>query len=155
MKTIDILLAEHPFFQGMAPGYLEFIAGCGRNVHFEPGRYIHREGQEANEFYAIRHGKVAVEIFVPGRGPMTLQTLGEGDVFGWSWIFPPYKWVFDARAVELTRAVAFDGVCLRTKCENDAQLGYDFMKRFAQVVAERLDVARLQLLDIYGTVERR
>ena len=155
MKTIDVLLAEHPFFHGMAPGYLEFIAGCGRNVQFEPGRYIHREGQEANEFYAIRHGKVALEIFVPGRGPMTLQTLDEGDVFGWSWIFPPYKWVFDARAVELTRAVAFDGVCLRTKCEGDAQLGYDFMKRFAQVVTQRLDVARLQLLDVYGTVERR
>lgn len=155
MKTIDVLLAEHRFFEGMAPGYLEFIAGCGRNVHFEPGRYIHREGQESNEFYAIRHGKVALEIFVPGRGPVTLQTLDEGEVFGWSWIFPPYKWVFDARAVELTRAVAFDGVCLRTKCENDPKLGYDFMKRFAHVVTSRLEVARLQLLDVYGTVERR
>ena len=155
MKTIDALLAEHPFFRGMSPGYLEFLAGCGRNVVFEPGRYIHREGQEANEFYAIRQGKVAVEIFVPGRGPVMLQTLDDGDVFGWSWIFPPYRWVFDARAVELTRAVLFDGVCLRTKCENDAALGYDFMKRFAGVVVQRLDVARLQLLDLFGTVPRR
>jgi CRP/FNR family cyclic AMP-dependent transcriptional regulator len=155
MKTIDVLLAEHPFFEGMAPGYVEFIAGCGRNVQFEPGRYIHREGQEANEFYAIRAGTVAVEIFVPGRGPVTLQTLRHGDVFGWSWIFPPYRWVFDTRAVELTKAVMFDGACLRTKCENDPALGFDFMKRFAQVVTKRLDVARMQLLDVYGTAPPR
>ena len=75
MKTIDVLLAEHPFFNGMAPGYIEFIAGCGRNVQFEPGSYVRREGQEANEFYAIREGTVAVEVFVPGRGPVILQTL--------------------------------------------------------------------------------
>jgi CRP-like cAMP-binding protein len=155
MKTIDVLLAEHAFFEGMAPGDLEFIAGCGRNVQFGPGRYIRREGQEANEFYAIRQGKVALEIFVPGRGPVTLQTLDSGDVFGWSWIFPPYRWLFDARAVELTKAVMFDGVCLRTKCEGDPALGYDFMKRFARVVAKRLEVARLQLLDIYGTAAPR
>ena len=150
MKTIDVLLAEHPFFQGMAPDYLAFIAGCGRNVQFEPGRYIHREGDEAKEFYAIREGKVALELFVPGRGPKTLQTLDTGDVLGWSWIFPPYKWVFDARAVELTKAVMFDGLCLRTKCEGDPALGYDFMKRFAEVVTMRLDAARLQLVDVFG-----
>jgi CRP/FNR family cyclic AMP-dependent transcriptional regulator len=155
MKTIDALLADHPFFAGMSAGYLEFIAGCGQNVHFEPGRYIHRENQQANEFYAIRQGKVALEIFVPGRGPVVLQTLGEGDVLGWSWIFPPYKWVFDARAVELTRAVLFDGVCLRNKCEGDPALGYDFMKRFAGVVVKRLEVARLQLVDMYGTAGAR
>ena len=151
MKTIDVLLAEHPFFEGMAPGYLEFIAGCGRNVQFEPGRYISREGQEANEFYAIREGTVAVEVFVPGRGSVTLQTLHKGEVVGWSWIFPPYKWAFDTRAVELTKAVMFDGACLRTKCENDPALGYDFMKRFARVVATRLDAARLHLVDVFGT----
>lgn len=154
MKTIDVLLAEHPFFKGMDPGYLAFIAGCGRNVQFQPGAYVRREGQEANEFYAIREGTVAVEVFVPGRGPMTLQTLHSGDVFGWSWIFPPYKWVFDTRAVELTKAVIFDGACVRTKCESDAALGYDFMKRFAQVVATRLDAARLHMVDVYGTSPR-
>ena len=155
MKTIDALVAEHPFFEGMPANWVAFIAGCGRNVRFEPGHYIYREGQEANEFFAIRQGKVAIEIFVPGRGPVTLQTLDGGDVFGWAWIFPPYRWVFDARAVETTRAVMFDGACLRGKCENDPALGYDFMKRFAHVVAKGLDVARLQLLDVYGTVPHR
>lgn len=155
MKTIETLLGEHPYFHGMPPPYLALLAGCARNVQFTPGQYINREGQEANEFYAIRHGKVTLEMFVPGRGPVTLHTLSEGEVFGWSWIFPPYRWMFDARAVEVTRAVAFDGLCLRTKCENDPAMGYDFMKRFAQVAVARLDSARLQLLDVYGTVQRR
>jgi CRP/FNR family transcriptional regulator, cyclic AMP receptor protein len=155
MKTIEALLGEHPYFQGMSPAYLALIAGCGRNVQFQPGQYIHREGQEANTFYAIRQGKVALEMFAPGRGPVTLHTLGEGEVVGWSWLFPPYRWLFDARAVELTRAVHFDGLCLRGKCEADPVMGFDFMKRFAQVAVARLDAARLQLLDVYGTSVRK
>jgi CRP-like cAMP-binding protein len=124
-------------------------------VQFGPGQYIAREGQEANEFYAVRAGMVTLEMFVPGRGPVTLHTLGQGEVLGWSWIFPPYRWLFDARALDLTRAVMFDALCLRNKCEQDPAMGYDFMKRFAQVAVARLDAARLQLLDVYGTVPRR
>jgi len=155
MKTIEALIGEHAYFQGMSPEYLALLAGCGRNVQFQPGQYIHREGEEANEFYAIRHGKVALEMFAPGRGPVTLHTLGEGEVLGWSWLFPPYRWLFDARAVDLTRAVHFDGLCLRNKCEADPAMGFDFMKRFAQVAVARLDSARLQLLDVYGTSVRK
>ncbi len=78
------------------------------------------------------------------------QTVAEGDVLGWSWLFPPYRWVFDAQALELTRALVFDGTCLRGKCEDDHNLGYELMKRFAHVVVQRLQATRLQLLDVYG-----
>jgi CRP-like cAMP-binding protein len=76
--------------------------------------------------------------------------LAAGEVLGWSWLIPPYHWKFDARAIEQTRALALDGKCLRTKCEEDHDLGYELLKRFAQIMEERLQATRLQLLDVYG-----
>ena len=150
MQTLEPVLAEHPFFQGLAPEYLRVLVGCASNVRFEAGQQIFREGEEANEFYLIRHGKVALEVYVPGRGSITIQTLGAGEILGWSWLVPPYQWRFDARAVELVRAIALDGKCLRTKCEDDPRLGFALLKRFAHVMTERLQATRLQLLDVYG-----
>lgn len=149
-QTLEPLLAEHPFFRGLEPHYLSLLVGCAANVRFDAGEYIFREGEDANEFYIIRHGKVALELFTPERGILTIQTLGAGDVLGWSWLFPPYRWRFDARARELTRAIALDGTCLRRKCDEDHSLGYELVKRFAQIIIERLQATRLQLLDVYG-----
>lgn len=148
--SVEAILAQHPFFQGLAPAYLALIAGCASNVRFPAGTYIFREGDVANEFYLIRHGTVALEIYVPGRGPFIIDTLHEGDVLGWSWLVPPYVKQFDARAVELTRATVFDGTCIRQKCEEDPRLGYELLKRFSQVIGRRLQATRLRLLDIYG-----
>jgi len=150
MQTLEPILVAHPFFKDLEPRYLQLIVGCASNVRFDPGQFIFREGEEANQFYLIRQGKVALEVFVPERGSITLQTLGEGDVLGWSWLFPPYRWHFDARTLESTRAIAFDGKCLRAKCEEDHSLGYELVKRVVHVVIQRLQATRLQLLDVYG-----
>lgn len=150
MKTMRDLVAEHPFFQGLDAAHLQLLAGCAKNVHFDAGQYLAHEGDDADRFYALRLGQVAIEAFAPGRGPMVIETVQAGGVVGWSWLFPPHRWRFDARAVELTRALAFDGACLRGKCEQDPVLGHQFMKRFAGVLIHRLQGARLQLLDIYG-----
>lgn len=150
MKTLGELLAEHPFFKGLDPKHLQIIADCASNVVFQEGEQIFREGEDANNFYVIRHGKVALEVFVPRRGPVNILTVEDGDVVGWSWMFPPYQWHFDARAMELTRAAAFDARCLRDKYDKDPKLGFELMKRFASVMLDRLNISRLQLLDIYG-----
>jgi CRP/FNR family cyclic AMP-dependent transcriptional regulator len=150
METIDNLLSRHEFFKGLKPEYLTLVAGCGRNVHFDAGTYLLREGETADRFFAIRGGSVAVETYVPSRGPVTLQTFGEGEILGWSWLFPPYVYQFDARAREDVRATAFDGACLRTKCDADPALGYELMKRVARLVSSRLEATRRQLLDVYG-----
>ena len=150
METLERILIEHPFFKGLETQYLQLIIGCASNVRFNAGQFIFREGEEANQFYLIRYGKVALEIFSPERGPITIQTLSEGEVLGWSWLFPPHHWHFDARALELTRAIALDGECLRKKCEEDHNLGYELTKRFAQIIEQRLEFTRLQLLDVYG-----
>ena len=150
METLDALLSRHPFFAGLKPAYLSLIAGCAQNVHFRAGTHLAREGEPANQFFAIRSGRVAIETFVPSRGPVTLQTVGEGEILGWSWLFPPYIWQFDAHAREDVRATAFDGACLRTKCDADPALGYELMKRLARLVSQRLEASRRQLLDVYG-----
>lgn len=151
MENLEKILAEHPFLQGLESHYLDLIVGCASNVKFDAGQFIFHEGEEANQFYVIRHGKVALEIFSPERGAIEIDTLEEGDVLGWSWLIPPYHWRFDARAVELTRAIALDGKCLRNKCEEDHDLGYQLLKRFAHIIEQRLQSTRLQLLDVYGT----
>jgi len=103
----------------------------------------------------IRHGSVALEAFDPARGPIMIETIEPGEVLGWSWLFAPYTWHFDGRALTLVGALVFDGVCLRGKCEADPELGYEIMSRFAQVVIERLQWTRLRLLDVYGSGDAR
>jgi CRP/FNR family cyclic AMP-dependent transcriptional regulator len=149
-RRLDEILADVPFVAGMSAKRLALIAGCGSNVGFAAGDVIFREGDPADTFYVIRHGTVAIELHAPGRGAMTVETIGAGEVLGWSWLFPPYRCHFDARALTAVRSTAFDGACLRGKCENDPALGYDLMKRFAQVFTERLRWTRLRLLDVYG-----
>ena len=149
MNTLEPILAEQSFFNGLEPRYLQLITGCASNVRFAADQYIFREEEEANQFYLIRYGKVALETFAPGRGVVPIETLPAGEVLGWSWLFPPYRWHFSARALEVTRAIALDGVCLRKKCAEDHDLGYELMSRFAQTIIQRLQATRLQLLDVY------
>ena len=146
METLKGILAGHPFLSGLEDRHLDLLVGCASDVRFDAGQFILREGEEANQFYLIRHGKVALEVFAPGHGPIIILTLGEGEILGWSWLVPPYRWTIDARAVELTRAIALDGKCLRTKSEEDHDLGYELFKRFAQIFVKRLAATRLQLL---------
>ena len=149
-RRLDEILADVPFLAGLSAHELALLAGCASNVHFDEGEVLFREGDAANSFYVVRHGSVALELHVPARGGMTIETIEAGEVIGWSWLFPPYRWHFDARALSSVRATAFDGECLRGKCEDDPALGYDLMKRFAQVLIERLQWTRLRLLDVYG-----
>jgi len=149
MENLERILAEHPFLEGLEERHIKVLVGCASNVVFEAGRFIFREGDEADKFYIIRRGRVALELYAPDRGPIAIQTIGEGEVLGWSWLFPPYRWHFDARAMELTRAIALDGKCLRTKCEEDHSLGYELLKRFSHIIMERLQATRVQLLDLY------
>jgi CRP-like cAMP-binding protein len=120
------------------------------NVVFQPGDFVFREGQAADRFYVVREGRVAVEVFVPNKGPVTIETVEGGEVLGWSWLFPPYRAHFDARALNAVRALAIDGTCLRTKLEKDPARGYELTKRFTALVVARLEATRMQLLDLYG-----
>ena len=149
MQTLQAVMIAHPFFANLPEAHLETAVGCASNVRFGAGEYIFHEGEEANKFYLIREGKVALQILSERRGPLNIQTLGEGDILGWSWLFPPYRWKFSAKTLESTRAFAMDGLCLRNKAEEDHDLGYELLKRFSRVFETRLETMRLQLVNVY------
>ena len=150
METMRMPVAEHPFFKGFESQHLDLLAGCASSARFEAGQYIFREGDFSNAFYAIQRGKVALEVFVPGKGSITIQTLSDGDVLGWSWLVPPHKKQFDAQAIEPTQVLKLDAECLRAKCEEYPKLGYELLRRVVQILGQRLQATRLQLLDVYG-----
>ena len=147
---LDRLICEHSFFAGMSQDYCELIGRCARNVRFDKGQYLFRESEPASEFFLIRHGRVALEVMAPERGPMRFLTLYAGEIAGVSWLVPPYRWLYDAQALELTRAISIDGSCLREKAEGNHDFGYEMMKRFMSMLVQRLHAAHLQILDVYG-----
>ena len=144
------ILSEHPFIKELGDEYLNVITPYASIVRFNPGEFIFHTDEDADRFYLIRHGKVAIETDIPGHGPVIIQTIGEGEILGWSWFAPPYKWHFDAQAVELTRAIAIDAKSLRDRIENDSKLGFMIEKYLAKVIGQRMEATRMQLLDIYG-----
>ena len=155
LRPLERVLADVPLLEGLEEEEVALLAGCARNVRFGPSEHVFREGEAADTFYLVRHGSVALELFSPTRGPLVIETIEAGEVLGWSWLFPPYRWHFDARALTTVRATVFDAACLRQKCDEDTALGYRLMGRFAQVVIERLQWTRLRLLDVYGNGDRR
>jgi len=155
METLEGLLARHPFFEDLPEPDLKLIAGCGRNVAFREGQTVFREGEAANEFYLLREGVIRIEINSPRLGPITIQTVHAGEVLGWSWLFPPYRWHFDAHVMEAGRGTCLNGKCLREKLERDPQLGFALMKRFNGILLQRLQSTRLQLIEAYeGATEK-
>jgi CRP/FNR family cyclic AMP-dependent transcriptional regulator len=150
VETLDPLISGHPFFASLDVRHMPLLTACATRVQFDSGTYIFREGEAANHFYLIKQGKVAVEIPAPPRKPIIVQTLEGGEVLGWSWLVPPYQWRFHARAVEPVVAFALDGKCLRKHCEENHDLGYELLKRFTQVITQRLEATRYQLLDVYA-----
>jgi len=150
MKSLESILAKHPFFENLETKYLDLVTGCASNVRFEAGEFVHRRDDEANSFYIIRQGKVALEVCPPGGKPITVQTVSDGEILGWAWLVPPYHCQFDAQAVELTRAIVLDGKCLRKKCGEDHALGYELLSRLLPVMGQSMEAMRIQLSDVYG-----
>jgi CRP/FNR family transcriptional regulator, cyclic AMP receptor protein len=150
METIEPLLAEHPVFKDMDPQYLKLMLSCASNVRFNQGDLISRDGDQADSFYLIRAGAVALDIYSPTKGAITYQTLREGDLLGWSWLVPPYRMHGDVRAIQLTRAIRIDAKCLREKCESDSRLCLELYKRFVPIIVDRIEAMTMQLLDVYS-----
>ncbi len=145
--STQALVSQHPFLTGMSAHQLSLLCDCAMQSHFETGQFIFREGDPADRFYLITSGKVALESQTD-RGRTLIQTIGPGDVLGWSWFFPPYFWHFDARALEPTGTVFIYGTMLRDECDSDHNLGYELSRRMAAVMLQRLQATRRQLLKL-------
>ncbi|MBX7246159.1 MAG: cyclic nucleotide-binding domain-containing protein [Candidatus Sumerlaeaceae bacterium] len=149
MKHEETGLKNHPFLAGADPALIKAMAAHAKPVRMEEGAVIYREGAESAEFYLIEQGRVALEVHTPSRGPMVIETLESGDLLGWSWAVPPFRKSFDARALEPTRAIAFDATAIRNLMEQNPALGYELLKRVIVVMAQRLQSTRIRLLDIF------
>ena len=147
MKTLETSIADHPFLKGMSADHLKILADSAMLAEFKDGEVIFREGDPANRFYLIEEGQVVLESRKQDRPPIRIQTIGAGDVLGWSWLFTPYYWNFEARALEPSRAIFFYGTRLRDKCEEEHGFGYELMKRMSAVMLQRLQATRKKLLD--------
>jgi CRP/FNR family transcriptional regulator, cyclic AMP receptor protein len=143
------LLSAHPFVEGMAPTHLEMLAAIAQPIHLDVGRRLFQERAPADRVCLIIKGRIALEVFMLDEGAIPIQTIGPGEVVGWSWFVPPYKWRFDARAVENTDALALDATRLLPMLEQNPILGFEFMKRMAAIVEQRLEATKEQLLDAY------
>jgi len=147
VKAVESVVAEHPYLRGLKPEHLRLLSDNAMRMRYEAGELIFREGDMANRFYLIEQGRVSLESHRRDEAPVAVQVIGPGDALGWSWLFPPYYWHFDARALEPTTAIFFYGTRLRERCEQDHDFGYEMMKRMAHVAIHRLQATRKQLLN--------
>jgi CRP/FNR family transcriptional regulator, cyclic AMP receptor protein len=146
MKTLTESITKHPFFNGMKPEHLTVFTKGAKSTAFKAGDVLFREGEPASQFYLIESGNIALEAHEPADGTVLVQTLGAGEVLGWSWLFPPFAWHFQARATEPTNVIILNGAHLLGTGERDQDFGYELMKRVAQVVIHRLQATRKELL---------
>jgi CRP-like cAMP-binding protein len=140
------VIAGHPFLRRLSEPHLQMLAECASRAEFDAGALIFRRGEPANRFYLIESGEVSVELPADGQGTIYIQTVGAGEELGWSWLFPPHAWRFDARVVRPTRVIFFYGQWLRELCDQDAEFGYALMSRTAQIVTARLQATREHLV---------
>jgi CRP-like cAMP-binding protein len=150
MQTIDQVIVEAPAFAGLKPEYVRLIASWERSIEVGADEYVLREGERAQTFYIIHRGAIALEVRGAGRARLVVDTKHEGDIVGWSWLFAPYRWQFDGRTTEPCSLAAIDGARVRDLCEEDHEIGYELMSRFAGGLQELLQHTRMQLLDLYG-----
>jgi CRP/FNR family cyclic AMP-dependent transcriptional regulator len=145
-RPIEIRINEHPFLNGMNSHQYRILTDCAMASHFDSGELIFGEGDPADRFYLIEKGSVILESYVKGKGMTRIQTIGVGEVLGWSWLFPPYFWHFNARALEPVDAIVLHAAPLRQECESDQEFGYELVKRMATVMLTRLQATRRELL---------
>ena len=150
MESLERALAQHPFLADLDRRYLQRLVRFASKRSFKALQMLFHEGDEANECYLICEGRVALEMPMLGCDAIRIQDVAEGEVLGWSWLVPPYQWHFSARAVTPTQVIALDGRALRSRFEEDHDLGYELLKRFTEVVVHRLEATRGRFLTFSG-----
>lgn len=143
------LVAEFPALARLSPGELARLSAAARTVRFAARDRVFSEGQQAEGCWLIHDGRVALDVFIPGQGLVVVQTLGAGDVLGWSWLVPPYRWHFGATATEPTTTTRLDTAQLRALADADPVFGYALSRTLFEIMLNRLQATRARLLDLY------
>jgi CRP/FNR family transcriptional regulator, cyclic AMP receptor protein len=146
-------LADHQLLHGMPGRDLEWLAQMSSLATFPAGHHLFEPGCAARRFWLIRSGQVALDLQLPGRGRVVIETLGRGEMVGLSWLARPYQWQYGARAVQPTEAFEFDAPAVRQRSETDPEFGYELTKRVVGVLIDRLNATRARLSDLCCTQE--
>jgi CRP/FNR family transcriptional regulator, cyclic AMP receptor protein len=145
--SIEKELSAFQFFQGLDPTYLGFLADHAKRRHFDAAQVMHRQGEPAGAFYIVTSGSVSIEVPAIQGPTLHLQQLHPGDVLGWSWLIPPYRWSFLIRTDSQVDVIEIDGKAVLAKCEADPKFGYEILKRVSALMSERLAHARQRMID--------
>lgn len=145
--SIAELFEGKGFFSGLSEPYSEIVADLAMDYEVKAGELLFRHGEAATRFYLVTHGRVAIELYAPGREPIVVEHIENDDVVGWSWLVAPYRWNFDARAVEPSSLIGVDAPALRARCNAEPAFGYEIIRRFIPVMAHRLSNARERLVE--------
>jgi CRP-like cAMP-binding protein len=143
---IEKRLAAHPFLKGMSPHHIELLALCAMPTEFDDGQMVLREGEPASGFYLIETGTIALEAKAEDGKRVVIDTVSGGEPLGWSWLFPPYLWSFDARATQPCTAICLSGLLLRQHRDDDLTLSHELHRRASEVMVRRLQAARNKLV---------
>ncbi len=146
-QSIDDYLASHAFFSGLDGSFIKFLSNSATDLRIEKGDVLFKQGERADKFYLLRNGQVSVQVPALMGPTLEIQILGEDQILGWSWLIPPFRWNFQARALEDMDLLEFDGSAILARCEEDPKFGYELLKRFAGLMSERLDAARQKMMD--------
>lgn len=149
VKSLEEFLDQHSFTSGLDSRFVKILMGCARSREFAAGEYLWRQGDEASEFYLIGSGEVAIGIRVPYQGQLQIDTVGAGDIVGWSWFVAPYRSHFDARALTAVEALALETRCLRQRCECDRELRCELLSRVAPIIVRRLEASQKRLIELH------
>lgn len=146
-ESIVQVLAEAPVFSGMSQDFLTRLAKNAHEIEVESGTLLFRGGAPADHFFLLLEGGVSIEIPAVAGPTLQVQRLTPVRVLGWSWLLPPFKWTFNARTTSESRLLEFDGRAVLAQCEQDPAFGYEVIKRFSGLMAERLDAAHRKMMD--------
>jgi CRP/FNR family cyclic AMP-dependent transcriptional regulator len=146
-QSTEDYLSTHTFFSGLDDSYTRFLSDSATELQVKKGGVLFKQGDHADKFYLLLKGQVSVQVPALVGPSLEIQTLGEDQVLGWSWLIPPYRWNFLARAVEDSDLLEFDGGAILARCEEDPKFGYALFKCFAALMSERLGAARQKMMD--------
>ena len=146
-QSIEDYLSAHTFFSGLDDDFVKFLSNSATEQRIKKGDVLFQQGGRADKFYLLRNGQVSVQVPALVGPTLEIQTLGEDQILGWSWLIQPYRWSFQARAMEDSNLLEFDGSAILAHCQEDPHFGYELFKRFASLMSERLDAARQKMMD--------
>ncbi|MDH5354752.1 MAG: cyclic nucleotide-binding domain-containing protein [Gammaproteobacteria bacterium] len=146
-QSINDYLSSHPFFDKLDEDFLQFVSNSATELQLKKGDILFRQGELADKFYLLREGQISVQVPAIVGPALEIQSLSKGQILGWSWLMPPYRWHFLARVEEDSDLIEFDGISILAHCEEDPKFGYELFKHFAALMSERLEVARQKMMD--------